>query len=889
MSQHDHTPLCLLRCFTTIGRVTRAITAFIVASFALSAQTVYPTGSPLLGASIYDAFSLTNASAARVSKTTASTALGFSNIWRIETTRDSSPAWAIEYKAPIKIAVAKGGVALVRFFARCTATSDETGKGRLRVVVQKSAANWDKSLSAEIYIGATWTEVFMPFTFASSFAEGGAELSFGVGFKRQTIEIGGIDCPYYADRVALSTLPRSRVDYPGREPDAAWRKAALERIDQLRQGDFVVRALTPDGQPILGAKVSVEMIRHHFQWGSCYQMSRIVNDSADNRIYRRKLLELFNAGSTENDLKWPPWSGEAGTGYSKIQTLAGLRWLKERGLHIRGHVLVWPSWKNLPSSVAALQGTPGQNDVPTRIKAHIADIVSSTKSWVDEWDVENEPYSNHDLMDLFGQSIQVDWFKAARAAHPTAPLFLNDYGNHDATQEPAHVAHFENTAKYLLAQGAPIGGLGLQAHFGGAPSSPVAILATLDRYAQLGLPIRITEFDINTEDEEMQADYTRDFLILCFSHPSVVGVQFWGFWSKAHWLPNAALYRDDWSEKPNARAFRQWVHEQWNTRATGYTTASGEWKSRGFHGDYIARLEVDGKTYEQTFQLRPNAPAPIVQLVSKSSRLGNLSTRAIGGTDDKALIAGFVAEGTGEIRLLLRAIGPSLTSFGILNAMRDPTLSVYRANQLLGINRGWASSPNMLEIAATGDAVWAFPLQTSRADSAMLHSFDEGVYTATVEGSGGVALVELYDANPKASVRLRNLSSRIVVGTGESSAVTGITVAGINALTLLFRAVGPSLQPLGIKEYLAHPSIVLSDARGPLAANQEWQSSPNAERIETLGRKAGAFSLQSGSADSALLATLAPGMYTVTISGADGGTGVCLAEIYDVDPVSGSQ
>jgi GH35 family endo-1,4-beta-xylanase len=197
-----------------------------------------------------------------------------------------------------------------------------------------------------------------------------------------------------------------------------------------------------------------------------------------------------------------------------------------------------------------------------------------------------------------------EWFVAARAALPTQALFLNDYSNHDATTDRLHVEHFEATARFLLEKKAPLTGLGLQAHIGTTPNAPVRVLAVLDRYAKLGLPMRITEFDINTDDEQLQADYTRDFLILMYSHPSVVGVQMWGFWESAHWRPRSAMYRADWTEKPNAKAYRTLVLDQWRTKLDGATAADGRYAGRGFQGDYVVTVESDGRRAEQAFSIR---------------------------------------------------------------------------------------------------------------------------------------------------------------------------------------------------------------------------------------------------------------------------------------------
>ncbi|MFH1498497.1 MAG: endo-1,4-beta-xylanase [Verrucomicrobiota bacterium] len=209
----------------------------------------------------------------------------------------------------------------------------------------------------------------------------------------------------------------------------------------------------------------------------------------------------------------------------------------------------------------------------------------------------NEPINNHDLMDLFGREIMVDWFKQAGELLPGVPLFLNDWGNHDQAAEAAHVRDFEAVALYLREQGAPIGGLGLQCHIGGVLSPPGDMLATLDRYQEtLGLPVRITEFDVNCDDPAVQADYTRDFLIAAFSHPSVIGVQMWGFWAGRHWQPQAALYDKDWTERPNGAAYRRLIKETWHTDASGETHADGGWSTRGFYGRYAVTVTVNDRS-----------------------------------------------------------------------------------------------------------------------------------------------------------------------------------------------------------------------------------------------------------------------------------------------------
>ncbi len=134
-------------------------------------------------------------------------------------------------------------------------------------------------------------------------------------------------------------------------------------------------------------------------------------------------------------------------------------------------------------------------------------------------------------------------------------------------------------------------------------------------------------------------------------------------------------------------------------------------------------------------------------LSAHAAELKNISTRALVGTGDNALIPGFVISGPDSQRILLRAVGPSLASFGVSGPIADPTLTLYRGTDVLATNDNWSSAANAAEIASTGIAVGAFPLAAGSKDAAILVSLQAGAYTAVVSGVGnttGTALVELY-------------------------------------------------------------------------------------------------------------------------------------------------
>ena len=109
----------------------------------------------------------------------------------------------------------------------------------------------------------------------------------------------------------------------------------------------------------------------------------------------------------------------------------------------------------------------------------------------------------------------------------------------------------------------------MQAHFRDELISPAELLVIYDRFAALGIPIRITELDIDTADEQLQADYFRDFLTASFSDPEINGILLWGFWEGQHWRPDAALFRNDWSIKPNGQVWKDLVLKWWRTNSEG--------------------------------------------------------------------------------------------------------------------------------------------------------------------------------------------------------------------------------------------------------------------------------------------------------------------------------
>ena len=139
------------------------------------------------------------------------------------------------------------------------------------------------------------------------------------------------------------------------------------------------------------------------------------------------------------------------------------------------------------------------------------------------------------------------------------------------------------------------------------------------------------------------------------------------------------------------------------------------------------------------------------EVAAPSQKVINLSARAVAGPDDDSLIAGFHISGSVPKRVLVRAVGPSLsTLFGVPGTLGDPQLRIVQSadQTVVATNDNWATGADAAQISAAAGPVGAFQLAGSSLDAALLVYLRPGSYSAVVSGSGtarGVALVEIYE------------------------------------------------------------------------------------------------------------------------------------------------
>jgi arylsulfate sulfotransferase len=251
----------------------------------------------------------------------------------------------------------------------------------------------------------------------------------------------------------------------------------------------------------------------------------------------------------------------------------------------------------------------------------------------------------------------------------------------------------------------------------------------------------------------------------------------------------------------------------------------------------------------------------------------NLSTRGLVSVGDNVLIGGFIVTGTEPKSMVLRALGPSLSRFGISNVLRDPVLSVYNSSgSLVGTNDNWQSDLNHSVVEANGLAP-ANPLE-----AAQVRTLAPGAYTVIVTGKDptpGIGLVEVYDITPLANAKFVNMSTRGSVGTGDNVLISGFIVGDVESATVVVRALGPSLASFGVSGVLSDPTLTIQDANGTvIASNDNWQDDVNAIDIQKKGLA------PPNASESAIVLHLPAGSYTAIVRGANGATGNALAEVY---------
>jgi len=418
---------------------------------------------------------------------------------------------------------------------------------------------------------------------------------------------------------SLCLLPSKGQAQDVRQTEAEMMKQAEANIERYRKGDVTVRFKTGDGRAVTGAKVIIRQKTHDFLLG-CIVFDLVGDGDAFNEeLFKARFRKVFNLAVFP--FYWPGY--EPRQGFTRWERLLGtIDWCKANGITPKGHPLVWATVSGMPPWLA--EYAPAETE--RLLENRVVGITAGFRDMIDLWDVVNEPVNvrtwKHKIENF---RHPIDWeiaepvplvadyveqaLRWARRGNPKATLLINEYRT--LADEKVR-KRYADLLTELKKRKAPLDGIGIQAH---EPRqewfSPVEVWKTFDLYGgELGFPIHITEFHPQSSGvgitggwrtgqwtPEAQAEFTGQFLRLCFGHPAVVSVNWWGLSDRNSWLPGGGLVDAALEPKPVYTMLDKLVNETWRTRLSVTTDGQGAIAFRGFFGEYEITLALlDGRS-----------------------------------------------------------------------------------------------------------------------------------------------------------------------------------------------------------------------------------------------------------------------------------------------------
>lgn len=499
---------------------------------------------------------------------------------------------------------------LVKFYVRLVGGGHvDTGAGKVYVHIEESyIPTWIKSVSETVEFDDEWKEVYC----LATGVENANHIGVTTGFWRQTIEIGGFEVQKLNRDADTSMFDayQKKVDLisPQMSKDAPWRAEALERIEEVRKGDFKVVVKDAAGNPVENAEVTFDMFEHEFKFGGVLDASFWDNAGTGGWVerYAETMGVNFNAMGAGNAAKLPLFDSNPQMLRRKIDDAKNL------GIrYFHAHVLWMPSLSNGHERPYRFYG-PNQpqnldwdtfedyvkndfnkfmtlfpeineqevaNEMVNRVTWDArfgADYLHKLFWWADE--IRKKNPSNHATLGYCDNQInnQKYWDKLDAFQKAELPYEMLFYQGHSYDHENDVQDNARRLSKFA---------------------------ETFDRYTyEYGKQFGVTEYSCYAETQEYQADFTRDFLITAFSHPGCES--FYIFWPSDVYSGGTAkatagcapLYDIRFKEKLGLHQWQDLIYNKWWTRGANTTTDSdGKGSVRGFYGDYDVTVKVNGQ------------------------------------------------------------------------------------------------------------------------------------------------------------------------------------------------------------------------------------------------------------------------------------------------------
>jgi endo-1,4-beta-xylanase len=418
---------------------------------------------------------------------------------------------------------------------------------------------------------------------------------------------------------AAPLFPLSALSQDVRQTEARMMKQAEENIEKFRKGDVTIQFKTRDGQVIKNTRVEIRQKTHDFLFG-CIIFDLIHGENTYKEdLFKDQFKKIFNLAVFP--FYWPGYEANQGfTGWADMLPI--LDWCRANGITTKGHPLVWATQSGAPPWLAGYS----VEETEELLKARVMNITAGFRDKIEIWDVVNEPINvktwKHKMETLPDEN---DWdirdpipliadyveraLQWAHRGNPKATLLINEYRT--LADKDVRKRYADLLAE-LKKRKAPLSGIGIQAH---EPRqewfSPEEVWKTFDLYHGLGFPIHITEFHPQSSGvgvtggwrtgswtPEAQSEFTEQFVKLCFGHPAVVSINWWGFSDRNIWLPGGGLVDEEYRPKPVYTMLDKLINQTWRTNGVFQTDDRGTISFKGFWGEYEITLDSpDGKAF----------------------------------------------------------------------------------------------------------------------------------------------------------------------------------------------------------------------------------------------------------------------------------------------------
>lgn len=370
-----------------------------------------------------------------------------------------------------------------------------------------------------------------------------------------------------------------------------WYADAQSRIDTLRRGNFTIEVYDHEGQPFSG-QVRVRMKKHEFPFGMAFDFYEgdIETDvPTETEWMKAAMYKYFNYGVSGNSFKW---SGidPRGNGPDYTNFDYAVEWTQNVGWDLRAHTLLWGGAEGDNHAMPQWVTNLGSADaVFAKCEERIKREVTKYKGIIKEYDVMNEPLHATYTQELYGDSLNWKCFQWAHEADPDAELYINEYNVEYGWGDVEEYVALINT---ILDKGAPVTGIGIQAHFWDCCRPDVHDLVTqINKIATVGLPIRLTEYDFGGNlTEAQQAEDFIKVATIAFSHPAINGMISWGLSDLGAWREGTGYFHADHRPKLAADTLLYYTQELWATNLDEFTGNDGNLNFDAYYGDY--RIEV---------------------------------------------------------------------------------------------------------------------------------------------------------------------------------------------------------------------------------------------------------------------------------------------------------